>query len=93
MDVVATQYILGIRPTLKGLLIDPSIPSQWDDYTVERIYRGCRLTIQVENPAHVQHGVKKLILNGMSLDLTDGAYITESNLSGCVTAQVKVIMG
>ena len=45
--------------TQKRMLIDTSIPSQWDSYTVERIYRGCRLTIQVENPAHVQHGVKE----------------------------------
>ena len=93
MDVVATQYLLGVRPTLKGLLIDPSIPSLWDGYTVERIYRGCMLTIQVENPAHVQHGVKELILNGTPLDLTDGAYITEGSLSGCEAAQVKIIMG
>ena len=30
MDVVSTQYLLGVRPTLKGLLIDPAIPAQWD---------------------------------------------------------------
>ncbi|HUW95508.1 MAG TPA: glycosyl transferase, partial [Anaerolineae bacterium] len=26
----ATQYILGIRPTYEGLLIDPCIPAEWD---------------------------------------------------------------
>lgn len=93
MDVVATQYILGIRPTLKGLLVDPSIPSTWEQYTVDRIYRGCRLTIHVENPEHVQHGVKELRVNDKPLDLTKGAYITESLLTNCDKAQVKVIMG
>ena len=29
MDVVVTQYLLGVRPTLHGLLIDPSIPAAW----------------------------------------------------------------
>lgn len=93
MDVVATQYLLGVRPTLKGLLIDPSIPSAWDHYTVDRLYRGCRLTIHVENPEHIQHGVKELTVNGNSLDLTNGAYITQDILSGSDTAQIKVIMG
>lgn len=90
MDVVSTQYLLGVRPTLKGLLIDPSIPAQWDGYTVERLYRGCKLTIQVENPAHVQHGVKSMTVNGKQVN---GAYITEELLNGCKEAQVHVVMG
>ena len=93
MDVVATQYLLGIRPTLKGLLIDPTIPSDWDGYTVERSYRGCRLTIRVENPDHVQHGVKELTVNGNLLDLTHGAVIREAMLSGRDSADVEVLMG
>ena len=90
MDVVSTQYLLGVRPTLKGLLIDPAIPAQWDGYTVERLYRGCKLTIQVENPAHVQHGVKSMTVNGKQVN---GAYITEELLDGCKEAQVHVVMG
>lgn len=93
MDVVATQYLLGVRPTLKGLLINPTIPSDWDSYTVERIYRGHKLTIKVENPTHVQHGVKELTVNGQHLDLTNGTYITEDILGGCAEAQVNVLMG
>ena len=90
MDVVATQYILGIRPTLKGLLIDPSIPAEWDQYTVARIYRGCKLTIQVENPNHVQHGIKTITVNGVTID---GACITNEILSGCAEATVQVLKG
>lgn len=90
MDVVSTQYLLGVRPTLKGLLIDPSIPAQWDGYTVERLYRGCKLTIHVENPAHVQHGVKSMTVNGKQVN---GAYITEELLDGCNEAQVHIVMG
>ena len=93
MDVVATQYLLGIRPTLKGLLIDPSIPTDWDGYTVERTYRGCHLTIRVENPDHVQHGVKKLSIDGAPLDLSAGSVLTDEILGKRSSAAVKVIMG
>ncbi|MBQ5987368.1 MAG: hypothetical protein IJL59_08875, partial [Clostridia bacterium] len=93
MDVVATQYLLGIRPTLKGLLIDPSIPAEWDGFTVERTYRGCRLTIEVENPDHVQHGVKKLSIDGAPLALSAGSVLTDEILGKRSSAAVKVIMG
>ncbi len=93
MDVVATQYLLGIRPTLKGLLIDPSIPAEWDGFTVERTYRGCALTIKVENPDHVQHGVREMTVNGNPLDLTHGAVIREAVLSGRDGTDVEVLMG
>ncbi len=90
MDVVATQYILGIRPTLKGLLIDPSIPAEWDHYSVERTYRGCRLTIQVENPGHVQHGVQEVTVNGRRAEAN---LVTEALLADCDTATILVLMG
>ena len=93
MDVVATQYLLGIRPTLKGLLIDPSIPAEWDGFTVERSFRGCRLTIRVENPDHVQHGVRELSVNGELLDLKAGPVLTDEILRQGRKAAVKVIMG
>lgn len=93
MDVVATQYLLGVRPTLQGLLIDPAIPSEWDSYTIERIYRGCKLNISVENPTHVQSGVKELYINEKTIDISNGAYVTEELLNNCEIADVKVIMG
>ena len=64
MDVVSTQYLLGVRPTVKGLLIDPCIPADWKSYTVERKYRSCALTIEVINPNGVQHGIKSVTFNG-----------------------------
>ena len=93
MDVVATQYLLGIRPTLKGLLIDPSIPAQWDGFTVERTYRGCHLTIEATNPEHVQHGIRELSVNGELLDLKEGTVLADEILRQGRRAAVKVIMG
>jgi cellobiose phosphorylase len=43
-----TQWILGIRPTLDGLMVDPVIPSDWDGFTVERQFRDVHYYIQVE---------------------------------------------
>lgn len=93
MDVVATQYLLGIRPSLKGLLIDPSIPAVWNGYTVERIYRGCRLTIEVANPHHVEHGITAVTVNGRNIDASGTVCLKDADLSGCDKALVKVTMG
>ena len=93
MDVVATQYLLGVRPTLRGLLIDPSIPAQWDGYTVERIYRGRKLTIEVRNPNHVQHGVAEMVVGGMPVDLGSGAILTDEVLGDCTDVTIAVTMG
>ncbi len=63
-----SQYILGVYPTLKGLRIDPCIPSDFGDYTVKRIYRGARYIIKIKNPSRVEKGVKSVIVNGEKID-------------------------
>jgi cellobiose phosphorylase len=55
--LAATQYILGIRPELNGLRIDPCIPSRWDGFHVRRKFRGKFISITVHNPDHVCKGV------------------------------------
>ncbi len=66
-----TQYILGIRPELEGLRIDPCLPTTWDGYQVARRFRGLNLTIKVTNPAHVSTGVAGVTVNGIPVDLSD----------------------
>jgi len=46
--VSATQYILGIRPTFKGLQISPVIPENWNGFSAKRIFRGVTYNISVE---------------------------------------------
>jgi len=60
MYTAATKYILGVRPTLAGLVIDPCIPSDWDAYTVTRRWRGATYQITVDNPDHVCCGVVRV---------------------------------
>jgi N,N'-diacetylchitobiose phosphorylase len=64
----ATQYILGVRPEIEGLRIDPCIPADWRGFSVRRFFRGKVLDIQVDNTAGVQKGVSHIILNGERID-------------------------
>jgi len=67
-----TQYILGIRPELEGLRIDPCLPTAWDGYQVARRFRGMNLTINVTNAAHVSTGVAAVTVNGAPVDVSGG---------------------
>jgi cellobiose phosphorylase len=58
------KFILGVRPELEGLRVDPCIPAAWDGFSVQRRFRGAMYSIRVENPAHVNHGVQSIHLDG-----------------------------
>ncbi len=66
------EWILGVRPTVEGLLIDPCIPKSWKEYCVRRIFRQAEHKIHVQNYAHVECGVKELIIDGESITLKCG---------------------
>ena len=63
-----SQAILGVKPTLDGLEIDPCVPSGCKGFTVTRKYRGAEYEIRVHNPGGSQHGVKELKVNGAAVD-------------------------
>jgi N,N'-diacetylchitobiose phosphorylase len=60
----ATKWILGIRPSYDGLVIDPCIPGDWKNFEVHRQWRGAIFNINVQNPNGVQKGVKSITING-----------------------------
>lgn len=60
-------YILGIRPELDGLLIDPKIPKDWTGFNMERDFRGDHYLIEVVNPSHVSSGVKSIYVDGKKI--------------------------
>jgi len=82
------QYILGIRPEYDGLRIDPCIPSKWKEFEVQRIFRGKKLKIYVDNHTAVQRGLKKILLNGEAIS---GNLLPVNILKSDNT--VKVVMG
>ena len=67
MMVGAVEGILGVRPDLYGLRLSPSIPAAWDGFTMEKIFRGKKLHITVQNPAHKESGFTSLMLNGAAM--------------------------
>jgi cellobiose phosphorylase len=77
-----------MRPDLNGLTIAPSIPSSWDGFKIEKNFRGKKLNISIDNSAHVQSGVKELVLNGEKLD---GNYIPAEKLN--VVNEITVVLG
>jgi N,N'-diacetylchitobiose phosphorylase len=64
MYTAATKYILGVRLALDGLVVDPSIPKDWDGFEVRREWRGAVYEIEVRNPDHVSHGVASVTVDG-----------------------------
>lgn len=93
MDVVATQYLLGIRPTLAGILIDPCIPAEWPGFTVKRRYRGCLIHITVSNPDAVSKGVRQMTLDGAEMFFDDKAIINPILLLDKENVELQVVMG
>lgn len=63
----STQYILGFRPELDGVHIDPCLPKHWPGFSMERTFRGNRLKMEVRNPHGVMKGVCELSVDGRSI--------------------------
>ena len=96
--VAISQWILGIRPSFEGLIVDPCIPSEWDGYSVRRLYQGAVYHIAVDNPFHVEKGVAELFINGKELPATEHRGDTETGILLPVAApgeemQVRVVLG
>jgi N,N'-diacetylchitobiose phosphorylase len=83
----ATRWILGVRLSFKGLLVDPCVPADWKGFTVQRRWRGALFHIKVQNPDGVQKGVRSITLNGKPVDAA-----IPPQPAGSVNA-VEVIMG
>ncbi len=67
--VGCVEGILGLRPTPKGLVVKPAIPSEWDGFTMEKIFRGKKIMITVDNAAHREGNPRKYILNGVEREV------------------------
>lgn len=86
--VGCVEGICGMRPDADGLKIDPAIPAEWNGFKIEKNFRGKKLNIAIDNSAHVESGVKELILNGNTLE---GNYISADKLAE--VNEIKVILG
>jgi cellobiose phosphorylase len=62
------QEMLGVGADYDGLVIDPCLPSAWEDCEVERTFRGATYRIKIHNPDHLQRGKVSLTLDGVPIN-------------------------
>ena len=68
--VAITQWILGIRPELDGLRVDPVIPSAWPGFTATRRFRGATYEITVRRARTLDSGMAEgagTVVNGQRI--------------------------
>ncbi len=83
-----SQYIIGIRPEMNGLRIDPCLPPSCKGFEAKRRFRGCDFDITVDNPDGVEKGVRSVTVDGKAID---GNLIPVPEKGA--TLSVHVIMG
>jgi cellobiose phosphorylase len=66
--VAITQWILGIRPELTGLRVEPMLPSSWPSYTATRQFHGARYKINVRREDGADTGY--LLVDGQRVEGT-----------------------
>ncbi len=65
---IGMDYICGLRTSLKGMIINPNIPSGWKSFSAERNFRGKRIILKVENPKGKYSGIKIIEVNGKPVE-------------------------
>ena len=61
------EWVLGVRASFDGLVVDPCIPARWKRYAIKRTFRGAVYNIEVRNPDKVMCGVRKAWVDGQEL--------------------------
>ena len=64
----ATNWILGLRPEYHGLIVDPCIPKEWNNFSINRHFRNAIYEITVKNPAYVSHGTVNVEVDGHKVE-------------------------
>lgn len=77
MYVAATQYILGIRTSWEGLVIDPCLPTEWEEVNVTRKFRNKTYNIFI----HKRKGISKGDVE---------IYLDTEKIKGNVIPEVKI---
>ena len=70
-----SQYILGIKPALDGLMIDPCLPGDLTEYSVTRRYRGAEYRIHVVKSGSYSLSVDGEAVKGKVIPFAEGKKI------------------
>jgi cyclic beta-1,2-glucan synthetase len=85
---VGLESILGLHRSGLRLRIAPCIPPEWDQFRVVYRFGGSRYRIAVENPEHVQQGVRAVTLDGVNCEDREVPLMDDGGAH-----EVRVIMG
>ena len=95
--VAVSQWILGIRPGFDGLVIDPKLPDEVPEITVERTFRGAFYIIHVKKQSKEAVRIVSAVCDGQSLNLLhDGtvlAPMSRSESGQAVYHNIEIILG
>ncbi len=61
------EHMLGVRPEVGGLRIDPCLPSDWTEAAMHRTYRGAEFEIVIHKPKGICKGAIAVTLDGRRL--------------------------
>ncbi len=59
------EAMLGIKPMLNGLRIDPCLPRDWRQAEISRQFRGADYHIRILNPTRQSKGVDRVVVDGI----------------------------
>ena len=76
--VGCVEGIMGMRPDFGGIKIAPSVPSDWKEFEIEKMFRGKKLSIKVQNPDGHESGFQSLTLICYKLESN---YIPADNIA------------
>jgi cellobiose phosphorylase len=86
--VAITQWIMGIRPELDGLRIDPVIPSAWPGFTATRRFRGATYEITVRRGGTLDSGLAEGAGTWVNGDQIAGTLLPLASAGDRVTVEV-----
>lgn len=66
-QLVVWEWILGVRPEVAGLRMDPCMPSHWTEARMTRSYRGATYEIRFTKPEGICKGKVTVTLDGKEL--------------------------
>ena len=63
-----TDWMLGVRPTHEGLLIDPCLPSEWERASLTRKWRGAEYHVEITKPRGLVTGRVEVAVDGKAIE-------------------------
>ncbi|MBL7661248.1 carbohydrate-binding protein [bacterium] len=86
---VGLEWIVGLKVKADGFTLDPVIPEDWAQFSVNWKRQGQVFKISLENPSRRERGVKEISING---EKVRGAFVSFAECRGA-EVQIKVLLG